>query len=532
MQKRLLFTSSVAAVLAFGLDSAAGAADLKMAGVMSGKDRNALELSGHINRQVMFFDDGEQSGARQTDNWYSESRITLKAKGKAGDLDVGTVLELGLGRYQTQAGISQSAQTPTPAGANFGRVRKSEFYLGTKSLGRLWLGRGSTAWDGTGGSNTNGSFVHWNSNAYLEAGGLFYRIKNQLPESEIADAMAAETADREAMVTETDMVVFDLDIDSKDADGGISDDSFSSTKGIGSLSSFLVRNTHSEIDGSRQSRIMYQTPSLGGFTAKISHASKGEGEDDGAYAAGLFYGGSLAGFTVKASAGYEKTDTEVNDAVVSQDNTVVSLGIGHKASGFGIAGAWGKSDYGDATDTRTVLVDGIRREDGSLGNLEFLDGTDVKALTADIVEVPNTPGGNVNLTGTGMDIMGTLDGSKSVKTNAFQTVQREDKELYYIAGSWTGKLSEMGKTIFVVSYNNTENNLSNGDEGKAYRVSIQQNVDAAALELFATFTHFSYEDKRIRGISVTGLGDDTDGTIHTADYDDLVIYTFGGRVKF
>lgn len=75
------------------------------------------------------------------------------------------------------------------------------------------------------------------------------------------------------------------------------------------------------------------------------------------------------------------------------------------------------------------------------------------------------------------------------------------------------KFNEIGQTAFAGDWNQVDSATTSGDTAKAYTFSIQQSIDAAAMEIWGKHSHFEL---------------DRDGS----DLDDIDVISVGTRLKF
>jgi hypothetical protein len=141
--------------------------------VRSGQERVKLAMSGQINRAVNAVDDGDGTKAYFVDNNNSNSRIRFVGTGEVdSDLTIGTRIELGI-NPNSSGKVSQDNED---AGDNFDE-RKVEAFFDSKSYGRVTLGKGSTASDGTAEADLSGLSVIMYSSVADIAGGMKFREK-------------------------------------------------------------------------------------------------------------------------------------------------------------------------------------------------------------------------------------------------------------------------------------------------------------------------------------------------------------------
>lgn len=84
-----------------------------------------------------------------------------------------------------------------------------------------------------------------------------------------------------------------------------------------------------------------------------------------------------------------------------------------------------------------------------------------------------------------------------------------------IQGHFQRKFNEMGRTSLVVEWEHQANLAANGDVANGYSVTLHQNIDAAALELFAKYSVLELErDSQVN------------------EFEDINLFTIGSRLKF
>lgn len=228
----------------------------------TGRDKVKLTISGHVNRAVMFADDGNTSRTLIVDNSAATTRFNLSAEAEVtSDFSLGAQIETEI--------PSNSAGTVTLQGngdnaQNFNRFveRKMEVMATHKRFGRVWLGQGSTATDEIVESDLSGTTMSGN---YADAGVIgsaliFYNTRTK--------------------TTANGPVVGDVVV---------------------------------SLNGGMDDRIRYDTPTYGGFFASASFVSGGQAD------AALRYGDKIGPFEIAAALGYSNLsgiNTTVDDQVV------------------------------------------------------------------------------------------------------------------------------------------------------------------------------------------------------------------------
>lgn len=177
----LLKTTSVAALVAvagvaagavsanaadFGGDCCADleerVAELEATTARKGNRKVSLTIYGQVNQAVMFWDNGDESNTYIVDNDISSTRFGFKGKAKiTPDWSAGYKIEI-------EAENSESSNvTEDNDDANDGlSIRKTEWYLKSKTYGKLSVGQGDMANSGIteidlSGTNVSAQFDHF-----------------------------------------------------------------------------------------------------------------------------------------------------------------------------------------------------------------------------------------------------------------------------------------------------------------------------------------------------------------------------------
>ena len=265
--------------------------------IKNGQEKVKLVVSGHVNKAVLFADDGNTSRTLIVDNGAATTRLNFLAEAPVTeDFSFGAQFEFEYSSnnsgivtlHEGNGGTNRANTTPTE--------RKMEVMMTSKRFGRIWLGQGSTATDEIVESDLSGTAV---SGGYADSAtiGSAFVFYNTLTRS--ADGPAVG-----------DVVV--------------------------------------SLNGTMDDRIRYDTPTYGGFFASGSFTSGGPGE------AALRYSGKLGPFELAAALGYANLsgiNTTVDDQVVGSASILHESGLNasfsagkrnHKAA----ARDDGKSIYG------------------------------------------------------------------------------------------------------------------------------------------------------------------------------------------
>lgn len=141
--------------------------------VTSGNDNIQLEVSGQVNRAALFVDDGDRSRFFHVDNDNSSTRVRFVGKGRLNeDLSAGTLIEV---QFESNSSAAIDIDQDGEAGPNNFTERHLTAYLDSKTLGRLWVGQGDTASNGTSEVDLSGTAVIAYSGIEDLAGGISFK---------------------------------------------------------------------------------------------------------------------------------------------------------------------------------------------------------------------------------------------------------------------------------------------------------------------------------------------------------------------
>ena len=186
-----------------------------------------FKISGQINRAVLWGDNGDENDTKFVDNDNSSTRFRFTGENEFDkNWKVGIVWEVQMESNSSSddvIDISNNGDNST-SDVNF-TERKIEFFIGHTKLGRIWMGQGDTATNGTSEVDLSGTDVVAYSSIADMAGGFSFR----------------------------------------DNDGNIilTQDGAQESR---------ISDTYSNFDGfSRRDRIRYDTPTFWGFFASASY---------------------------------------------------------------------------------------------------------------------------------------------------------------------------------------------------------------------------------------------------------------------
>ncbi len=209
-----------------------------------GNDRLKFSIGGQINRGILFFDDGGDSGSLSVDNDNSSSRLRANLSYDLGQVTIGAVVEYEF-EFSSTASVNQINTDDSVSVAN---ERKFEAFV-EGGFGKLSFGQGDSASNNTSEVDLSGTSVVGYSSVSDLGGGLLLR------------------------------------------------------NGAGTLTTSTIGSFFSNLDGnSRIERIRYDTPTYNGFSAAFSL-----GQDDQEDVA-LFYDADYGDFKVSAAISYNTTN--------------------------------------------------------------------------------------------------------------------------------------------------------------------------------------------------------------------------------
>lgn len=153
--------------------------------MQSGMDQVSLTVSGQVNRGVLVADDGDDTDVYFVDNDNSSTRIRLLGDARFNeDISVGSVIEV---QFESNSTADVSQDNQRNVGANNFTERKLEIFADSKTYGRLWLGQGDTASNGTSEVDLSGTGVVGYSGISDLAGGIQFQEDGALSGVTIGD---------------------------------------------------------------------------------------------------------------------------------------------------------------------------------------------------------------------------------------------------------------------------------------------------------------------------------------------------------
>lgn len=249
--------------------------------VRSRNDKVSVTVYGQVNRAALYANDGDDDNWFFVDNDNSSTRIGLLGSTNAIEhFSLGTKLEF---EFQSNPSNEVSQEDKNGVGDNNFKKRHMDIFVKYKPVGKIHLGFGDTASNGTAEVDLSGTDVVGYSSIADMAGGQFF---------------------------------FDNDTDT--------------------LSNTTIGDVFSNFDGlSRDDRLRYDTPNFYGFVASGSVIS-GDAAD-----VALRYSAKLGDFKLAAAAAYSDPAGNSNSVDDIIDGSISVL----HSSGFNLTFAGGTRDH-------------------------------------------------------------------------------------------------------------------------------------------------------------------------------------------
>jgi len=294
-------------------------------------DGTVVRVSGQINMGVLYYDDGVDGYTNFVDNDNSSSRIRFQVFMTGDEWKMESTLEA---EYQPLASnvVSQLNDEPNWDFPST-NIRKAEIAFSNDRFGKLWLGQGSMASDGTAEVDNSGTAIISYSSIADTAGGFFFR------------------------------------------------------NSASALSDITVGSAFSNFDGlGRKLRVRYDTPTFHGFGLRTSYGEDALAEkQDALYDVAATYSGDFDAIDLDAAIGYAwntETDTETISGSIS--------GL-HKPTGISLTLA-AAHEFTDGIEGRYGYVKlGYQREFFDIGatafSVDYYFGSDIAAAGSDSTTV-------------------------------------------------------------------------------------------------------------------------------------------------
>jgi hypothetical protein len=277
-------------------------AELEATTARKGNRKVSLTISGYVNEQIQWWDDGGESNVYQGTNESDQTRFRFLGKAKINaDWSAGYLLEFGA--WGARQGQYNANNDDAGSSVNSVTIRHSAWYLQSATIGKFTLGQTSAANDG------------------------------------ITELTLAKT------------ITVDKPIQIFTPNAGFS------LRRNGSITGNATWNQLSTIpqagEGDRYNVIRYDTPVFAGFTASASW-----GEDD-LWAVALRYAGEFSGFRLAAGIGYSAISDGAERNLVDLDGGDGEE-LGLTASVLHVpTGLFATFTYGRAEDHDRKLIAGV-----------------------------------------------------------------------------------------------------------------------------------------------------------------------------
>jgi hypothetical protein len=414
-------------------------AELEATTVRKGNRKVSLQISGFVSHHVMWWDDGSQSDMYIGDGGNGGSRFRFRGEAKINpELTAGFLYEFGV----TNNSISSMNQLNggDDLGTNGLAVRDTTVWLRHKRLGMVKIGHGSTATDNLVLIDLGGMGMAGTPDTALYVGGMILRSNAGLLGNATSMNWAA-----------------------------------------------AIRG-HDSWDTTRRNHVLYETPTLHGFTVQAAVA------EDNYWDVALRYAGEFNGIRVAFGIGYQ-VDTEFN---------------GGSQIGFGTTG--------DLCATRCDVK-----------------STELKGALS-VLHVPT------GLFFTGSAGTRELEGTHGAVGT---TYSGPDLSYWAIAGGLSRNFFGVGKTVLFGEYSQSEGGLEQAtflgtqtgsytlnvagarttSEVTGWGIGVNQYIDAAAMEIYAAYKVFSLEATGFTGANATL-------NVGQSGVSDISVFLVGTKINF
>ena len=415
-------------------------AELEATTARKGNRKVKLEVSGHVNEAVLYWDDGFEDNAYVVTNDAARTRFRFKGDAKINnDFKAGYLLEVGV-----RSANSKRSTQDDPIGEVGFDVRHSVWYLDSKTFGRVWVGLTGGAAEGVTEIHVAGTGeVEKYSAAEDMGGGLALRLAN------------GTFSSGGTTVTGGDITIRRLIRDSGNQAG----------------------------EGRRYNMVRYDTPEIAGFVGTANW-----GGDD-AWEIGLRYKGEFAGFKMAAGMAYgENSEAPATGVVVGFEC------VANRTTNANIAGTGKDADCNQFGASGSIMHEAT----GLYVNAAY----------------------------------GVLE--DELLKDRFGAGTEDKHEFYALEAGLQQKWFPIGKTTifgqyYVADGGATDRNYTTvgrmmSSELDIYSLGIMQNIDAAAMHVYAMYRHVEAE-----ATTTDGGGAGVAGTLQ---FEDVDMFMTGAMIKF
>ena len=290
MNIKTTLKTSVAAAALFAVAAPVATSPATAGAINAGQDKMSVSISGQVNKEILYHDDGLTGSTAIVDNAASNTRWRIVGKGNITEsVSVESRLETSLSSSPSTAHTTANKSRGT--GQNNFTIRVAHIKFTHKAAGSVTLGQTWEATDGIQFQDQDGAWM-------------------------VAEAFSDHTS------------------------SGVMRNTAGATTS--------TTATFSSIDGGRDDGIRYDSPTFGGLRLAVSYTNG----DEMHYAA--FYGGSFGGISVGAAVGYlTGSDDNSNDSLagsigLAHDSGMSVLLVAGETdfTGSGVTRADGGNIYG------------------------------------------------------------------------------------------------------------------------------------------------------------------------------------------
>ncbi|MBM3565339.1 MAG: hypothetical protein FJX42_04410 [Alphaproteobacteria bacterium] len=353
--KTLLKTSVAAAALV-----AVAAPTMAQSNFETGQPKVKLKLFGHVNKSLMWMDDGHNGRTFVGDHGAVSTRMGFLATAPVtADVNFGALWEVewkennlrAVSVYNSPA--SSGGNTDYNQGDSSFVIRHQDVWVNHKQFGKLSLGQGSTAGDASMEANLSGAtMVTGVGTTLIGTGTIMYDKAGKAYTSTTLGSVFYYPAGQGAPLS------------------------------------------------TRIDRVRYDTPRFMGFAAAASFSSGGEG------AAGITYRKKVAAFDIDGRIGYGNIS---GISTVMEDYVGMSLAVLHD-SGLNGSISHGRVNYKPATSGGATRSD-AKWTGGSIGYIAKIFGAGPTQFAVDYYATSNAMNGTVNTATTGAAVGNDWDGT-------------------------------------------------------------------------------------------------------------------------
>ncbi|MBT3070145.1 hypothetical protein KKP04_04585 [Rhodomicrobium sp. Az07] len=509
-------------------------AELELTTVRKGNRKVSLELSGWVDKILLFWNDGKQSDIYVADNNFASTRFRMKGVGQmAPDWKAGFLME-----YEFRDSSSNLVDQLTEQNRNIEtalRIRQENFFIENATFGRVTLGMQNTATKDLTLINLGGGF----SNTENYHATSFYIRDNTLPTSSwfntttntfvttgpTSGALPNSTRTVAPTITSTNNTI------TVTGPGGEVSTGTNTVRTIAaySVGGLVWNNLSNALDSQRQEVIRYDSPIICGFIASFAW-----GQND-FWDAALRYQKEFDTIRVAGGVGYQWWgERSLTQGAPWAANAIF----------FG-------SDQTNQPNTAAGPSGGVASSQLISNSSNSFGGTRYRVNSRiEVVE------GNLSAMHLPTGLYGTIVGGIRHIENSPVEALNQDAAYWYTQVGITKRIFEVGASTIYAEYGNFDDfgsvavyfqiwNAENGNTLSTTRIrdsnvdrfgiGVTQAFDGAAMEIYGNYLHFnanittstSYVTSATGAPATTGFNN----TERRAPEDWDAFYT-GARLKF